>query len=199
MYQLINADIEHRAYPRTYSIPRRIVRESLRPGDFVKLVFKVDPPVPRASAERMWVEVTHLSYGRYRSNLANDPDYIPELHHGDLIEFGPEHVAARQPRADDPFLSDPNAFAIVSRAVWDQDAWPARLERTDFPDPTFSGWIIFAGSESPEFKADMNNFVPVAEPTLFDRFRVLDSGLEGPVGTTMIWSEEDAEYRVDVT
>jgi hypothetical protein len=29
---------------------------------------------------------------------------------------------------------------------------------------------------------------------LFDRFRVLDSGLEGPIGTTMVWSDEQAEY-----
>lgn len=39
------------------------------------------------------------------------------------------------------------------------------------------------------------NFVPVAQATLFDRFHVLDAGLEGKVGTTMVWNEETLEFE----
>jgi hypothetical protein len=38
-------------------------------------------------------------------------------------------------------------------------------------------------------------FVPVTQGELSDRFRVLDSGLEGPRGTTMTWDDETLEYR----
>jgi hypothetical protein len=72
-----------------------------------------------------------------------------------------------------------------------------RLQRFDFPDPTFSGWVIFSGSETAEYKSDPNNLVPVVQAALFDRYRVLDSGMDGPVRTTMIWNAADAEYQAD--
>lgn len=92
--------------------------------------------------------------------------------------------------------TDPAAFAMVSKRVWEEDAWPARLERHPIPDPDFSGWFVLAGDESDPYKADKANFRPVPQATLFDRFKVLDSGLEGPVGTTMAWDEAALEYRV---
>lgn len=88
------------------------------------------------------------------------------------------------------------AFAVVSRRVWDDDAWPGRLERRRLPDPQFSGWFVLAGDERSAYRDDPTNFVPVAQATLFERFRVLDPGLEGPVGTTMLWDDAAAEYAL---
>ena len=61
---LLDAEVQHRATPRTFSIPRRVVRESLRAGDLVKLCFVIDPPVGSIEVERMWVEVVEVSAGR---------------------------------------------------------------------------------------------------------------------------------------
>lgn len=191
---LLDAEAAHREHPRTYSIPRRLVRESLVPGDYVKLLFKIDPPTAGLVVERMWVEVVDSKDGAYTGRLANQPGHLPNLRPGDIINFTPEHVAAREAEPDDPLYTDPNAFAVVSRRVWDEDTWPGRLERHEIPDAQFSGWFVLAGDETDEYKADQSNFVPVPQATLFERFRVLDSGLEGPIGATMVWSDDRAEY-----
>lgn len=192
---LLDAEAAHREHPRTYSIPRRAVRETLTAGDYVKLLFKVDPPAGTVEEERMWVEVVAAADGVYTGRLANKPGYIRNLKPGDRIAFRPEHVAAREAEPGDPLYTDPDAFAVVSRRVWDEDAWPGLLERHEIPDEEFSGWFVMAGDEADDYKADQGNFVPVAQANLFDRFRVLDSGLEGPVGTIMIWNDDEAEYR----
>jgi hypothetical protein len=193
--RLANAEAAQRASPRTYAIPRRIVRDSLRPGDLVKLPFVIDPPIGTYDTERMWVQVIEAAGGRYRGRLDNEPRYLHHLHPGDWIEFGPEHVIGREAVPGDPLYLDPALFVVVSRLVWDSDEWPTQLERRPIPDPTFSGWFVLAGTETPEYLADPNNFVPVPAASLFNRFRVLESGLEGPIGTRMSWHEVAVEYR----
>jgi hypothetical protein len=191
---LLDAEAAHRTEPRTYSIPRRAVRESLRPGDYVKLLFAVVPPAGWVEVERMWVEVIASGSDGYSGRLSNQPLHLPSLKLGDQVAFGPEHVAAREAGPDDPLYTDPDAFAVVSRRVWDDEEWPGRVERREIPDPQFSGWFVLAGDETDAYKADPSNFMPIAQAALFDRFRVLDSGLEGPIGTTMVWDEEAVEY-----
>ena len=88
--------------------------------------------------------------------------------------------------------ADPHHMQLALR-VGDGD--PGRLECHEIPAEQFSGWFVFAGDETDEYKADPSNFQPVAQASLFDRFRVLDSGLEGPAGTTMVWNDDEAEYR----
>jgi hypothetical protein len=194
--RLVNGEAAHRADPRTYSIPRRVVRESLRPGDLVKLGFVTDSTIERFDVERMWVRVDEVLGSGYRGRLDNVPGHIAGLTLGDLISFGPEHVIARWTPPDDPLYTDPAQFAVVSRLVWDSDHWPGRLERRALPDPTFSGWFVLAGDEASGYLADPNNFLPIPAAALFDRFRVVSSGMEGPIGTQMAWSEADSEYKV---
>ncbi len=171
------------------------MRESLKPGDLVKLLFVVDPPVGSVKVERMWVEVLESRGGGYVGRLASDPGYARALMADDHLRFGPEHVAARHAGESDPTYTDPDSFAVVSGRVWNEDAWPRRLERRAIPDPQFSGWFVFAGDEPDSYLADPANFVPVAQATLFDRFQVLDSGLEGPVGTAMVWDDGSLEFE----
>jgi hypothetical protein len=195
MIKLLDAEAAHREHPRTFSIPRRSVRKSLRPGDQVKLLFKVNDPTGAVEVERMWVEVARVENDRYLGRLDSDPVHA-DLACGDWVEFGPEHVAARFTQPDDPLFIDPNSFAIVSRAVWDEGAWPGKLERRAVPDPTFSGWVVLAGEEDERFLSDPANFLPIVQSALLDRFRFLDSGLEGAVGTTMVWNKAELEYQV---
>jgi len=192
---LVDASAVHREHPRTFSVPRQVVRESLRSGDVVKLLFAVVPPVGGVEVERMWVRVDKKEGGRYSGRLANNPAYRRDLKAGHQIEFGPEHVAAREAEPGDPLYTDPEAFAVVSRRVWDSDSWPSRVERHDIPDATFSGWFVLAGDEDADYRADRANFLPVPQGALFHRFQVLDSALEGPVNTVMEWDDSAAEYR----
>lgn len=127
--RLLDAEVQHRAAPRTFSIPRRVVRESLRPGDLVKPCFVVEPPVGSIEVERMWVEVVEVSAGRYVGRLDNDPGYLKTMKADDRLRFGPEHVVARDAREGDPLYTNPDAFAVVSGRVWTEDLWPRRLER----------------------------------------------------------------------
>ena len=76
------AEAIHRAHPRTFSIPRRVVRDSLRPGDYVKLSFRVDQRSGDVGAERMWVEVADFDGSHYSGRLANVPTELADLEPG---------------------------------------------------------------------------------------------------------------------
>jgi hypothetical protein len=193
--KLLDGEAVHRAKPRSFSIPRRAVRETLPAGDLVKLGFVIDPPEGTIEVERMWVEIVRAGDGGYTGRLDNEPTHVKGIKLNDEIDFGPEHVIARYAPPTDPLYTDPALFAVVSREVWDADAWPTQVERRQVPDPAYSGWFVFAGTESADFVADASNFVPIRAAQLFQRFRVLDSALEGPVGTRLTWSDADAEFR----
>ena len=92
---LLDASAAHREHPRTFSIPRQVVRESLRSGDLVKLLFAVVPPVGGVEVERMWVRVEKPGSGRYSGRLANHPAYRRDLKAGDRIEFPNMSLRAR--------------------------------------------------------------------------------------------------------
>ncbi len=91
IWKLVN--VEARAAEHgSFKIPLRSQRENLRVGNLVKLVF-IDPTRGMPNGERMWVEVVAVEVGRYRGELRNVPVLIEDLREGDLVEFGPEHVA----------------------------------------------------------------------------------------------------------
>lgn len=82
-----------RAYPKTFEIPPRSQRESLRAGDLATLLFEVVHPTgDDPGAERMWVMVQQDIGGRYVGTLDNVPQAITTIAADDPVEFGPEHV-----------------------------------------------------------------------------------------------------------
>lgn len=106
-----------RAAPETFWLPERTRRESLQPGDYAKLIFRIaleDADNERDVVERMWVLVRERSGGRYFGLLDNEPDAIEEndeLWLGTELPFEARHVidvidadarsaalAAREPR-----------------------------------------------------------------------------------------------------
>jgi hypothetical protein len=70
------------------------------------------------------------------------------------------------------------------------------LVRHPLDDDRFSGWFVLSGRENIGVLNDRENFAIVGQGELFDRWPVLDSGLEGPVGTVMVWNETDMEYQL---
>ncbi len=112
----------HREAPDTFWLPELKDRESLQPGDLVKLIFRIsvdneDEPV---AVERMWVIVRERVADQYLGILDNDPyaiDENEELWSGVELPFSPRHVIDID-RADAAAASEP--VPLPSR-FWDRD------------------------------------------------------------------------------
>ena len=92
MYTLSNVEDMNRKYPDTFHIESRTERESIRVDDFVKIHFNY----PSGHCDRMWVKVSEVLPGpRFKGILDNDAFFEAEAPKcGDLVEFGPENIAA---------------------------------------------------------------------------------------------------------
>ena len=86
-YTLANVEDRNKEHPDTFVIPSREGRDSLQPGDLVKLVFEY----PEEPPERMWVHVLGSKDGTYLGELDNVP-CNGTLSYSDEVEFGPENV-----------------------------------------------------------------------------------------------------------
>lgn len=97
---LVSAEERHAAHPATFQIPPRSDRDTLVRGVAAKLLFHIETKetgrgVDRG-VDRMWVIVLTVTPGGYLGVLDNDPGYAEglNLREGDVVAFGPEHVAA---------------------------------------------------------------------------------------------------------
>lgn len=81
----------HREAPETFYIPPSELRENLKPGDLVKLVFRIEF-ADEAHVERMWVCVTEVRTEFYVGILDNDPYCTDEIRSGMRVEFHADHV-----------------------------------------------------------------------------------------------------------
>lgn len=97
---LVSAEERHAAHPGTFQIPPRSDRAALARGVAAKLLFHIETKeaggVVDRGIDRMWVIVMTVTPGGYLGVLDNDPGYAERLNlrEGDVIAFGPEHVAA---------------------------------------------------------------------------------------------------------
>jgi hypothetical protein len=102
-YRVENVEERAKEHPATFRIHSRTAREQVRVRDYVKLILLLDPaPAPttsrqRPAGERPWVEVMSVANGRYVGKIVNDP-VVVAAKIGDVIEFGPEHIADLQIR-----------------------------------------------------------------------------------------------------
>lgn len=96
-WSLDDGEAVHRDAPDTFWMPPKEQRESLRPGDIVKLMFRMllrDPATgeQHEKVERMWVGVASLEGNGYRGALDNDPHCTKDLVAGAEVAFEPRHV-----------------------------------------------------------------------------------------------------------
>lgn len=92
-YLLINAELRAQEHPATFQIPSKEKREGLTDGHDAKLVFWEDGLPHGVNGERMWVEIlVRLDVG-YVGRLLNQPVFMRSIKRGDVVTFGPEHVA----------------------------------------------------------------------------------------------------------
>lgn len=86
-YSLANAELRHRKFPKTFSLPSRKVRDSLQPGHFAKVILD--------GKERMWVEVTRVvEPGVYVGKLRNTPTRVKSVKFGSTIRFSAKNIIA---------------------------------------------------------------------------------------------------------
>jgi len=90
-YSLENGEARNHEYPETFEIPSRELREQLKAGDLVKLLFTLTNGNDSQS-ERMWVIVTGGDSAGYEGTLDNDPVSTDRIKSGLKVTFKPEHV-----------------------------------------------------------------------------------------------------------
>lgn len=90
-YTLDNGAEIHREAPETFWLPPIEQRETLRPGDLVKLIFRIEFG-EETHVERMWVRVTEVRAESYVGVLDNDPYCTDEIQSGMRVEFHADHV-----------------------------------------------------------------------------------------------------------
>jgi len=90
-YTLDNGEKLNKDSPETFSIPPRAQRDSLLPGELVKLIFRMSLGED-VQIERMWVIIKSRTDTGYIGTLDNDPFCTKELQAGAEVVFGPEHI-----------------------------------------------------------------------------------------------------------
>lgn len=95
-WMIDDGEAAHAATPETYWIPAQSERESLQPGDLVKIRFYIRAPDDSGTlvdyGERMWVRVKALLDGWYLGELDNDPYCTDAIRAGMELWFQPRHV-----------------------------------------------------------------------------------------------------------
>jgi hypothetical protein len=98
-WELESAEARHAESPETFWIPDRAQRDSLRMGQLVQLLFKIqcvdDDGNLEVNVERMWVEVDGRVEDLYLGTLRNQPasiDVGQGLDFKSRIAFLAEHV-----------------------------------------------------------------------------------------------------------
>ena len=93
-FELDNAEDIHKKYPESFWIPEKAVRNNLKSGDIVKLIFRmlVKENPEEVEVERMWVEINEKEDGFYVGKLDNDPMGSVHVKCGQEVYFKPEHV-----------------------------------------------------------------------------------------------------------
>ena len=95
-WELDDAERIAQAHPVTFWLPEHVRRESLAPGDIVKLIFRIrtvdDSGIEEINVERMWVTTERVEDGLYHGRLENNPLCTREMTAGFEVTFQSRHV-----------------------------------------------------------------------------------------------------------
>jgi hypothetical protein len=97
-WEVVSAEERTAASPDNFVIASRAEREALTPGTVVKLLFDIETrrngEVWNRIVQRMWVLIKSTTQSGYVGVLDNQPgEEGSTLRRGQLVFFGPEHVA----------------------------------------------------------------------------------------------------------
>lgn len=103
-WELESAEERNRQNPNSFGIASLEERSSLKPGAVVKLLFlfmNTEDGRKIIDCERMWVTILEVRGGKYVGRLDDSPATSGVIALGEVVEFGPEHIATVTiPRTD---------------------------------------------------------------------------------------------------
>jgi hypothetical protein len=191
-WELLDAEAQAAAHPRSFFIPDAQRRGALQPDDLVKLVFLVVGGEADGDGERMWVQVTDTAPGGYVGQLENEPVVIDGLSLGARIEFEPRHVIDIWVDEEDPF--DGLAAFVTARLLEDDDLEPGVVSFDpdhhghDLGDGrTVTGWQVFVGDETEDELDDAERIRLPSLGWLVRRYPELMALLESHDGREASW------------
>jgi hypothetical protein len=193
---LDNAQKLNELHPDSFFIPPKERRDSLAPGDTVKLIFRFEPMAPDASAERMWVDVRNVDGEHYVGELVNRPKYIRELSPGSIIRFGPEHIASFAV-SEEEVGYDVEAWAAVSRRIRDAGAWPHFVYRNSpslrAAEDRDSGWQLWAQEDDDDYVSVPDNVIFWELGWITDKFPAIEDLFRSNPEEGQWWWDADAQ------
>lgn len=161
-WTLDNAEERAAEAPRSFFIPPAELRHSLKLGDEIKLIFRLERDDGEVAVERMWVEVVETE--PYVGLLRNEPQLSGVIDFGDRVTFGAEQVCGYA------YASDQLGYAaddpcLVLKRVAEAEAPPPLLFLNAEGE-----WEAHAKDESDEELADGDNLLLWSLGYLTDRF-----------------------------
>ena len=146
-------------YPYTFHKPSPAVIAMLAQGNRVKLIFTFSSDDPAApAAERMWVEIDSIKGDQFTGFLDNEPYYVHDLKHRDLIVFSAQHITDTD--IEDPVPSITEKYikrCYVSNRVLYGGEKVGYLHRESPDQENDSGWRFRVGDESEDYLSDAKN------------------------------------------
>jgi hypothetical protein len=164
-WQLVDSEKLGQEFKYTFYKPSRFITDQLKVGNLVKLTFQfISTNAEHPSAERMWVQISEISDGKFRGLLDNHPFYILELYAGDEIEFEHKHIIDHDLEVREPNLVDKYYNrCIVTNRILHENA-PINyiyreepMEKDEDRDYEDTGWRILSGDESQEYMDNPKN------------------------------------------
>lgn len=195
----------HKSAPYTYYLPSKARQESVTVGDSVQLIFAGNPTGLKFGAERMWVDVTHVTSDFVLGNLANTPMDMPQLKLGQEIQFQPFHIIDFDTKRELPPESSQKQYwdrCFVDSCVVDGSVPVYYIYREDpdmdEPDDKYpdSGWRIrgdYRDISDEEFDAREAKYIALGKVLNADDswIHLIDS----PIGSAFMRNFETGEYE----
>ncbi len=161
-WTLENAEERAAEAPKSFFIPPARLRHSLKVGDEVKLIFRLEREDGEVAVERMWVEVVEIE--RYVGLLRNEPQLQGVIAFGTRVPFGPEHVAAYAYSSDELGYDAAGRCFLLERVADADEPPPLLLLNAD------GDWEAHAKDASEDELADSSNLLVWTLGYLTDRF-----------------------------
>jgi hypothetical protein len=197
-WHLDNAEELAARYKYTFYKPSPTLIARIAPGDCVKLIFRFESTNPDApAAERMWVVVNEvLPHGHFTGHLDNEPRYITDLKHADLLAFEARHIINTQLDEEERSLVDRYAKrCYVTRRVIDDDCPVGYLYREEPDDEEDSGWRITANDESEDYMDDAKNLAYVSLGVVLNLDDSFIDLLDEPMGCAYVRNPDTGRFE----
>jgi hypothetical protein len=152
--------------PRNYIVPSNEEIETIKIGDLVKIIFKVDKSINnRFKDERIWVRVVDIEEGKFMGQLEEDVSQIERLRKGDVVSFEANNITTIKTKRKET-VDESKSVAITNKAIqYRQINWVVKTTPLDRQD---SGWQLFYGDEEYEYLNNPSNMKTITIKEVLD-------------------------------